>query len=70
MLGSLKKKPRFASKKKKKKKAKKKKTNNLFKFTTAGDRAGIEVFLTVGDDAKALGAGACVGNFDGECEGD
>ena len=69
MLGSLKKKPRFASKKKKNLQ-KKKKPNSLFKFTTAGDRAGTEVFLTVGDSAEALGAGACVGDFDGECEGD
>ena len=39
-------------------------------FTTAGDGAGAGVFLIVGDDAEALGAGACVGDFDGECEGD
>ena len=38
-------------------------------FTTAGDGAGTGVFLTVGDGAEALGAGACVGDFDGECEG-
>ena len=39
-------------------------------FTTAGDGAGTGVFLTVGDGAEALGAGACVGDFDGDCEGD
>ena len=57
---------------KKKKICKKKKKNpsNLFKFTTARDKAGIEIFPIVGDGAKALGAGACVGDFDGECEGD
>ena len=48
----------------------KKKPNNLFKFTIAEDRAGTEVFLSVGDGTEALGAGACVGDFDGECEGD
>ena len=48
----------------------KKKPNNLFKFNIAEDRAGTEVFLTVGNGAEALGAGACVGDFDGECEGD
>ena len=39
-------------------------------FTTAGDGAGTGVFLTVGDGAEALGAGACVGDFEGDCEGD
>ena len=33
-------------------------------FTTAGDGASIGVFLSVGDGAEALGAGACVGNFE------
>nr|POE94864.1 hypothetical protein CFP56_12720 [Quercus suber] len=33
-------------------------------FTTTGDEVGTGVFLTVGDDAKALGAGACVGDFE------
>ena len=61
MLGSLKKIPDLQVKKK---------PNNLFKFTIAEDKAGTEVFLSVGDDAEALGAGACVGDFDGECEGD
>ena len=42
----------------------------MFKFTTVGDRAGTGVFLTIGDDVEALGAGACVGDLDGECEGD
>ena len=42
----------------------------MFKFTIAGDRAGTGVFLIVGDGVEALGAGACVGDFDGECEGD
>ena len=42
----------------------------MFKFTIARDRAGTEVFLIVGDGAEALEAGACVGDFDGECEGD
>ena len=28
------------------------------------------VFLTIGDGAETLGAGAYVGDFDGECEGD
>ena len=36
----------------------------------AGDKAATKVFLTVGDGAETLGAGACVGDFDGECEGD
>ena len=27
-------------------------------------------YCCVGDDAEALEAGACVGDFDGECEGD
>ena len=66
MLGSLKKNLDLRVKKK----IRKKKPTNLFKFTTAGDRAGTEIFLTVGDGAEALGAGACVGDFDGECEGD
>ena len=39
-------------------------------FTTAGDGAGTGVYLTVGDGTEALGVGACVGDFDGECEGD
>ena len=39
-------------------------------FTTAGDRVGTVVFLTVGDGVEALGVGACVGDFNGECEGD
>ena len=39
-------------------------------FTIVEDRAGTRVFLTIGDGAEALGAGACVGDFDGECEGD
>ena len=60
MLGSLKK-PRFGSKKK---------PSNLFKFATVGDRVGTKVFLIVGNGAEALGVGACVGYFDGECEGD
>ena len=68
MLGSLKKKPRFASKKKIY--ICKKKPSNLFKFTTARDKASTKVFLTVGNGVEALGAGACVGDFDGECEGD
>ena len=55
---------------KKKNQQKKKKPNNLFKFTTARDKASTKVFLTVGDSAEALGVGACVGDFDGECEGD
>ena len=55
---------------KKKKKNQQKKPSNLFKFTTTGDRAGTEVFLTIGDCAEALGVGACGGDFDGECEGD
>ena len=38
-------------------------------FTTVGDEAGTRVFLTVGDSVEALGASACVGDFDGECEG-
>ena len=66
MLGSLKKKLEFASKKK----SAKTKPSNLFIFTTDGDRAGTEVFLTVGNGVEVLGAGACVGDFDGECEGD
>ena len=28
------------------------------------------VFLTIGDGAETLGAGAYVGDFDGECDGD
>ena len=39
-------------------------------FTTAGDGAVTGVYLTVGDGTEALGVGACVGDFDGECEGD
>ena len=66
----VKKKSAKKKKKKKNKKKKKKKSINLFKFTTTRDRAGTEVFLTVGNGAKALGASACVGDFDGECEGD
>ena len=38
-------------------------------FTTVGDRASTGVFLIVGNGAEALGASACVGDFDGECEG-
>ncbi|KAK9990280.1 hypothetical protein SO802_025265 [Lithocarpus litseifolius] len=33
-------------------------------FITAEDEAGTGVFLIVGDDAEALGAGVCVGDFD------
>ena len=42
----------------------------MFKFATVGDRVGTKVFLIVGNGAEALGVGACVGYFDGECEGD
>ena len=33
-------------------------------FTTAGDGAGTGIFLTIGDGAEALGAGAYVGDFE------
>ena len=69
MLGSLKKSQDFQVKQKNLPK-KKKKTSNLFKFTTTGDRVGTGVFLIASDDAEALGVGACVSDFDGECDGD